>query len=144
MGIKWDPFRDLVTFQERLNRIFDVSISEHRHEDGLAGWHPSADVSESETAIQLYIDISGMEIEDIHLQITGNRLIISGERTRPQQRDRLYHQTEILMGAFHRTFILPSTVDPEGIQASYSRGILEITLPKAARPTSHTVPIKIK
>jgi HSP20 family protein len=144
MGLKWDPFRDLVTFQEHINRLFDASVAEHRHEGGLAGWHPPADVCESEDSIQLYIEIAGMQPDRFDIKVEGNRLTISGERSRARRLSENYHQSEILMGPFHRTFVLPSDVDPEGIQAVYSQGMLEITLPKTAKPAAKAVPIKVK
>jgi HSP20 family protein len=144
MGLKWDPFRDLATFQEHVNRLFDVTVSEHRHEGGLAGFHPPADVCESENAVHLYIEVAGMEPDRIDIRVEGNRLTISGERSRPWSQGETYHQTEVLMGPFHRAFILPSNVDPDHIQASYTKGMLEISLPKVKEPAPQTVRIKIK
>jgi len=144
MGVKWDPFRDLVTFQEHMNRLFDVAVSEHRHEDGLAGWHPPADVCESGDSIHLYIEVSGMDPDRFDLKVEGKRLTLSGERTRPPRKNMTYHQTEILIGPFHRAFILPSDVDPEGIEANYCKGILEISLPKVPEPESQSVTVKVK
>jgi HSP20 family protein len=142
--LKWDPFRDLVTYQEHMNRWFDAAVSEHRHEDGLAGWHPPADVCETEDSIHLFVEIAGMDPEAIDLQVEGNRLSVRGERTRSHRREKSYHMSEILMGPFHRRFILPVNVNPEGIQAKYHQGILEIVLPKVDEPSTRTVPIKIQ
>ncbi|HUT54952.1 MAG TPA: Hsp20/alpha crystallin family protein [bacterium] len=144
MGLKWDPFRDLVTFQEHINRLFDASVSQHRHEGGLAGWHPPADVCESEASIHLYIEIAGMEPDRFDIKAEGNRLTISGERSRPRRPEENYHQSEILQGPFHRAFVLPSDVDPNGIQAVYTQGMLEITLPKIKKSVTQAVPIKVK
>ena len=144
MSLKWDPFRDLVSFQEHVNRLFDATVSEHRHEDGLAGWHPPADVCESADSIHLYVEIAGMDPEGIELQVEGNRLWLRGERTRSHRLQKSYHLSEILMGQFHRRFVLPGNVNPEGIQAKYHQGILEIVLPKMDQPSTRTVPIKIE
>jgi len=144
MSIKWDPFRDLVTFQEHVNRLFDAAVTEHRHEDGMAGWHPPADVCESEDAIHLYVEIPGMLPESIEVQVEGNRLTLRGERTRSHRLEKTYHLSEILMGPFHRSFILPGNINPTGIKAHYHQGILEIALPKMDEPLTRTVPIKIE
>lgn len=143
MSNKWDPFRDLVTFQEHINRLFEGAITEHRHENGLAGWHPPVDVCETETEIQLFIEIAGISASDFDLQIDGNNLVLRGERKRRQRHRKNYHMSEILMGPFHRSFQLPDTVDKENIQASYEQGILKIVLPKTDKPNSLTVPIKV-
>jgi len=144
MSIKWEPFRDLITLQEHLNRLFDVSVSEHRHQDGLTGWHPPSDICESNDEICVHVEVAGLDPDRIDLKLDGNRLTLRGERYRPQKRHEVYHQTEILMGPFHRTFVLPSNVDPDGIQAKYNQGILEIILPKITEPVAQTVPIKVK
>ena len=144
MSVRWDPFRDLITLQEHLNRIFDVSVAQHRHQDGLTGWHPPSDICESEKEICVHVEVAGLDPERIDLKVEGDRLTLRGERYRPQKRRETYHQTEILMGPFHRTFVLPANVDPDGIQASYRQGILEIILPKVKEPTAQAVLIKVK
>lgn len=144
MSVRWDPFRDLITLQEHLNRLFNGQVSQHHHGEGVAGWHPPADVCESETEIHLHIEIAGMSPSGFELRVEGNRLILHGERTRPQKPDQAYHQTEILMGPFHRIFTLPANVDPDGIEANYRQGILEIVLPKRAEPPVAAVPIKVR
>jgi len=144
MSTRWDPFRDLITLQEHLNRIFDASVSEHRHREGLAGWHPPSDVCETEDEIHLLVEVAGMSPGDFDLRIEKNKLILKGERRRPLSAGGDYHQSEILIGPFHRVFQLPANIDPSTIEARYKDGILEITLPKIDRPAEQSVPIKVK
>jgi HSP20 family protein len=144
MSTKWDPFRDLITLQDHLNRLFDASVAKHQHGEGLTGWHPPADVCETETEIHLFVEVAGMSPDAFDLRVENNRLILRGERSRVNQRGQAFHQTEILMGPFHRIFTLPSNVAAEGIGANYRDGILEIVLPKRKEPTGMTVPIKVK
>jgi HSP20 family protein len=144
MSTRWDPFRDLITLQEHLNRLFDASVGQHGHGEGLTGWHPPADVCENDQEIRLFIEIAGMAPDDICLQVESNRLIIRGERRRPPQQGDAYHQTEILVGSFHRIFNLPADVSAEGIEAKYRQGILEIALPKREERLDRVVPIKVK
>lgn len=144
MSVKWEPFRDLITLQEHLNRIFDVTVSKHRHADGLAGWHPPADICELENEVLLFVEVAGIDPGRFDLRVEGNRLTLRGERRRPTRGNENYHQTEVLMGPFHRTFVLPSNVDPDNIEAKYKNGILEITLPKISEPASRSVPVKVK
>jgi HSP20 family protein len=144
MSVKWDPFRDLTTIQEHMNRLFDVSVSEHRHQDGMAGWHPPSDICEAKTGFHLYVEIAGVDPDTIDLKVEGKKLFLKGERKRPLSPDQTYHQTEILVGPFHRTFSLPADIDPDRIDAKYNKGILEITIPKSDAPDAKEVPIKIK
>jgi HSP20 family protein len=143
MTVRWDPFRDLISLQQNLNRIFDASVAQHRHEGGQAGWHPPADICETEKEIFLFVEIPGLLAEGFDLRVEGDRLTLRGERYRPQSGGEVYHQTEILMGPFHRTFVLPSLVDADNIQAAYTNGILEIVLPKRTEAPSRSVRIKV-
>lgn len=144
MSVKWDPFRDLITLQEHINRLFDANVTRHHHEEGLTGWHPPSDVCETAEEIHLYVEIPGVNPETLDLQVERDRLILRGERRRSSRPGEVYHQSEILLGNFHRTFHLPASVDADRIQARYQNGILEITIPKQSAPRPQTVPIQVK
>lgn len=144
MTVRWDPFRDLIALQQNLNHIFDASVAQHRHEGGQAGWHPPSDVCETDAEIFLFVEIPGLAADSFDLRVEGDRLTLKGERYRPQAGKEIYHQTEILMGPFHRTFILPSQVDAEKIRAAYTNGILEIVLPKRQEAPVRTVKIRVE
>ncbi len=144
MSVRWDPFRDLVTLQEHMNRLFDDSVAEHRHPDGMAGWHPPADVSESQDEFQIFLEVAGMEPDGFDVRVEKNRMSIRGERRRRPHSGQAFRQTEIMVGPFHRVFILPADVDPEGINANYRNGILEVVIPKVKGLGARSVEIKTK
>ena len=143
MTVRWDPFRDLISLQQNLNRIFDASVAQHQREGGQTGWHPPADICETEQEIFLFIEVPGLTADGFDLRVEGGRLTLRGERYRPQSGKEAYHQTEIMMGPFHRTFVLPSLVDADNIRAAYTNGVLEIVLPKRAQAPVRTVRIKV-
>jgi len=128
---KWDPFRDLITLHDQMSRLFDLEGGRPRPgPEGLACWHPAADVSEDEAAIYLHIEIPGMNEASLDLVVEERVLILRGERQRPRLQGTTYLQSEIMIGPFQRRFHLPVQVEREKISAHYKNGILEIVLPK--------------
>jgi len=141
---KWDPFRDLLTLNDQMSRLFELEGSQRRaHAEGFAGWHPAADVSEDETAIYLDIEIPGMNESSLNLRVEDRTLILRGERRRTRARGNAYIQSEILTGPFQRRFYLPSQVECDQITAHYKNGILEVVIPKKPAE-AQAVPIERK
>jgi HSP20 family protein len=128
---RWDPFRDLLNVQERVHRCLDYGS-----EDWVAKrqtcWCPPTDVLETPDKYILRIELPGVGKENISIELAGNRLRLYGERLAESEPAlAAYHSIERVHGLFERTFTLPGEVDPDGAEASYSDGILEIVLPKA-------------
>ncbi len=94
-------------------------------------WEPAIDVYETPTVIILHIELAGIRREDVELIIDRNTLLIRGERVEPpSEKGRLFHQMEIFCGPFQRQVVLPAAVDSDQAEASYSDGMLKVTLPK--------------
>ena len=128
---KWDPFRDLLTLNDQMSRLFELEGTQKRaHVEGFACWHPAADLSEDEAAIYLHIEIPGMNESSLNLLVEDRTLILRGERRRPCLRGTTYLQSEILTGTFQRRFYLPAQVEQDKITAHYKNGILEVVIPK--------------
>lgn len=88
-------------------------------------------------------DVAGVEMAEISLEISGRRLMISGERPVQETEGRVYEQLEIATGPFRRVVELGADVDAESARATYDDGILRIELPlvrEAGR--SRRVPIE--
>jgi len=141
---KWDPFRDLLTLNDQMSRLFELEGSQKRaHADGFACWHPAADVSEDESAIYLHIEIPGMNESSLNLLVEDRVLILKGERRRSRLKGTTYVQSEILTGPFQRRFHLPAQVERDQISAHYQNGILEVVIPKKPE-AGRAVPIARK
>jgi HSP20 family protein len=130
--VRWDPFRDLITLQDRMNRLFDESMRGARPADeGTTSWSPAVDIYETENEIVLKAELPEVNQKDIDIQIENSTLTIQGERqpdTTIKQEN--YHRIERATGRFNRSFTLPSLVDQEKIKAEYKDGVLKIELPK--------------
>ena len=132
--LKWDPFKDLLTIQERMNRLFDETLSKVRLSDQDirgGGWSPPVDINETEEFIILRAELPGMDKKDIEVEANDNILTLKGERRFEKNvQEENYHRMERSYGNFHRVFTLPYKVNEEGIKARYRNGILEIVLMK--------------
>src|SRR5512140_2800792 len=128
--IRWnDPFRELVTLQERMNRIFDDTLSRssgHREEDAFAGtWTPPVDILETKDKLILRAELPGFVEDQIQLRFDDGVLTLEGERKfEKQSEDEKYHCVERSYGRFVRSFRLPANVAFEQITASFQNGLL--------------------
>lgn len=132
--VKWDPFRDLLSIQDRMNRLFEQTLSRSRSEEGIAAstWTPAVDIYETPETIVLKAELPGLSREDIEIQIRDNALTLKGERrfAKDVQQEN-YLRIERAYGAFQRSFTLPATIHQDKIRAVFRDGVLELTLPKA-------------
>jgi HSP20 family protein len=130
---RYDPFRDLRSLQDEVNRLFSSNLSRTFDEEGIArgAWTPSVDIYENKDQIVLEAELPGMNREDFDLTIENNLLTLRGER-RFEKKDEgdNYHRVERSYGSFTRSFTLPQTVSAEGATAEYKNGVLRVTLPK--------------
>jgi HSP20 family protein len=92
---------------------------------------------------QCEVVLPGVDPKDVDIQVQGNMLTISGERTNTREtRDADFLQREISYGSFTRSLVLPEGVDKEKISAEYRNGMLEITAPIATASLPKKVEIK--
>src|SRR6185369_6261113 len=131
--VRYDPFRDLRTLQEEVNRLFSTNLSRSFGDEGIGrgAWAPSVDIYENKDQIVLEAELPGMKQDDFDLSIENNVITLRGERKfeKTDETDN-YHRVERSYGAFTRSFTLPQTVSAEGATAEYTNGVLRVTLPK--------------
>jgi HSP20 family protein len=134
MITRWDPFREVATLQDRMNRLFNDQFGALMRDESLTGsFVPPVDVYEDENSIQLRVEIPGLEEKDIDIQLENNTLTVRGERNfEKEDKQENFHRIERRYGSFTRSFTLPGTVDPADVQADYDQGVLKIRLAKRA------------
>lgn len=108
---------------------------------GNKDFYPAVDIVKNEKAIELQMIVPGMQKSDFSINVEDERLVISGERKRPE--DINFTQIESGYGSFERSFKLSKRVDQEKISATYDAGILKVTLPLIDEAKLKTV-IKVK
>ena len=145
--VKWDPFRDLISIQDRMNRLFEQTLSRSRGEEEAAGaaWTPAVDIYETLDTIVIKAELPGVVREDIEIQIDDNTLTLKGERRFSKDvQEESYLRIERTYGSFHRCFTLPATIHQEKIRAVCRDGVLELTLPKAEGSKPKRIAIEVR
>ena len=141
---RWDPFRNLASLQEQVNRLFEGNLRHDRDQSALTSWSPSVDVYETENDLVIKADLPEVAEKDIDVRVENNMLTIRGERKLEQKvKEENYLRMERSYGFFTRSFSLPNTVNTEHIQAQYNDGVLTVTLPKRAESKPKQVKINI-
>jgi len=142
---RYDPFRDLRTLQDEVNRLFSTNFGRAYGDEGIArgAWTPNVDVYENKDQLVIEAELPGMNREDFELTIENNVLTLRGERqfTKKDDSDN-YHRVERSYGAFSRSFTLPQTVSGEGVTAEYKSGVLRITLRKREEVKARRIEVK--
>src|ERR671914_1651843 len=132
------PSRDLFANFERMRRDIDELFGDvFERSTGLRGrgFSPAVDVYyvDDPPRAVVKVDLAGVDIDDVALEIRGRQLLIAGERRPAQASGRLYQQIEIEHGPFRRLVELGAEVVPDAARASYEDGVLEVEIP-LARP----------
>src|SRR5436309_3798812 len=141
---RWDPFREFTTLQDRMNRLFRDSFSEGQEALTTSTFAPPVDVYEDEHNITLKIEVPGIDEKDIDVRIENNTLTVHGERKfEKEEKEENYRRVERQYGSFTRTFTVPSTVDPEKVEAHYDKGVLKVRLAKKAEAKPKQIKVNV-
>jgi HSP20 family protein len=120
---RWDPLRDLLALQERMERLSG-------HEG--AGWTPPVDLYETADAYVVTAELPGLQRHDIEIRFHDGQLILQGTRPKADVPCERFHRVERGHGTFFRRFALPTHVDVCRIAADLRDGVLTVTVPKAS------------
>jgi HSP20 family protein len=144
--VRFDPFRDLASMQDRINRIFGEAYL-NNDDDVLnrGDWRPPVDIYENEKhEIVLRAELPGLKKEDLDIRVENNTLTLRGERKRDTQvKQESYHRVERVYGGFTRSFSLPNTVNTEKVEAAFADGVLTITLPMRDEAKPRTIQVQV-
>jgi HSP20 family protein len=145
--VRWEPFRDLVTTQDRFNRLFNDTFARvfGGEEAAPRGWMPPVDIYETDDKLVLKAELPGIDPKDVEVRVEDNTLYLKGERKFEKEvKEENLHHVERSYGAFSRTFALPSSIDSEKVQAEYKNGLLTLTMPKREEAKPKTIKISVQ
>jgi HSP20 family protein len=144
---RWRPFRDAISVQDEMNRLFD-DIFGHRPArvqwtDGV--WNPSVDISEDKDNVLVRAEMPGLNKDHVKISVQDNVLTLKGEKKQEkEEKEADYLRIERSYGSFCRSFQLPTPVSTDKIKAIYKDGVLNITLPKTEEVRPKEIPISIE
>ena len=129
--------------QQQINQLFEHFFDQAAaNGPAEAQWVPRVDVREEAGRFVILADLPGVATDAIEIQMDKGVLSIKGERANPAPVEgEKYSRTERRQGAFHREFALPDSADAEGIVASGSNGVLEISISKKAQSTPRRIQV---
>ncbi|HTX14254.1 MAG TPA: Hsp20/alpha crystallin family protein [Candidatus Baltobacteraceae bacterium] len=142
---RWDPFQNLATLQDQVNRLFEAPYAGRRTDSSnLTTWAPAVDIYETENELVVKADLPDINEKDLDVRVENNMLNIRGERKFEQKvTEDNYLRIERTYGSFSRSFSLPTTVNTEGIKAEYKNGVLTVELPKRAEAKPRQVKVNV-
>lgn len=144
------PLRELRALEERLDKLFgDIfprfgALSQRWTENSeIYGWEPAVEIYDNDKEFVLKAELPGISEKDVHVSMDEGVLTITGERKEEKEvkKDKFY-RTERFYGSFSRSFVLPPSVDAEAIKATFTDGVMKLSMPK--RETAKPKEIKIQ
>jgi HSP20 family protein len=147
-GELMDPFALLSRVTSDFDRMFEESgwpAFRTRWLTESTAWSPSLDIVEKDNRLIARVDLPGMKKEDVKVEVVEGRLTISGERKHEtEEKKENFYRCEREYGSFYRAVPLPDGAQLDGVKASFENGVLEVTVPLAARAANkgHTVAIE--
>lgn len=140
-----DPFTSL---QREVDRLFDDftrgGFFAPASESEVA-ITPRVDVSESDSTIEVDVELPGVDEKDVEVTLNDNILTIKGERKHErEEKKKDFHLVERSYGSFARSLSLPFEVDTDAVKANFSKGVLKVTLPKPPAAKAKTQRIQVK
>jgi HSP20 family protein len=145
--VRFDPFRELTTMQDRINRIFGDVYHRNVDDDLMTrgDWMPPVDIYQNgNQELVIKAELPGLKKEDIDVRVENNTLTLRGERKREETvKNEQFHRVERSYGAFSRSFSLPSTIDTEKVNADFKDGVLSITLPLREEARPRQIEVKV-
>ena len=137
-----DDDNPMMSLQRDLNRVFEDFWGRFDNPfGGMTAGGPRTDISETDEAMLVSVDLPGLDENDIEVNVTDDMLTIRGEREEKTDKDGVTSQSR---RSFHRMIPVPPGVDPEKAEAEFKRGVLTVTLPKTEEAKARVKRIAVK
>jgi HSP20 family protein len=134
--VRYEPWALLNRLHRELDQTFDTVARD-------ATWSPAVDIHEEEQRFVLHADLPGVKPADIEITAEKGVLALRGTRNFEQKNDDgHYSRVERVSGKFVRSFTLPENVQTDAIKAAFKDGVLELTIPKQAKPEPRRIEVR--
>jgi HSP20 family protein len=140
-----EPFREMENLQHEMNRLFDRWAHTGNGESKGFGYIPSVEMKETDEAVQLKLEVPGLEAKDLDVEVMDDAVSIKGERkSESKTEEKGMIRSEFHYGSFARVIPLPAHVQNDKVTAEYKNGILNLTLPKSEEEKKKIVKINLE
>jgi HSP20 family protein len=147
--IHWEPLKELNALRQQMNHLFDEMMHpEQTHSifpklEKLT-WHPAIEVKEADKDIIVKIQVPGIDVKDLDIQVSENAVAIAGEYQEEKTSDsKGFYRSEFSYGKFQRIVPLPVNVKHEEVKAEVKNGVVILTLPKSEKPQLDVVKVDL-
>ena len=142
---RYNPWPEMSSLQRQLNHLFDDLVTPAQWDDFPSlSKVPAAELTETEEALHLKLEVPGMEAKDLDIQVTTDSVSISGERKEESQSsEKGVTRSEFRYGSFSRVIPLPVEIQTSNVTAEYKDGILNLTLPKSEAEKTQVVKVNV-
>ena len=143
--VRYRPITGMFNLRDEMNRLFDgfyrgVPDVNERFTD----YGPDVDIVETDNDVRVSVEAPGIDQKDIKVSVRENILTLKGEKQREQEVENTsYHLSERCFGSFERSFTLPTNIQADKVTATYTHGVLNITLPKAEEAKPKEIAVKV-
>ncbi len=143
--VRYNPWHEMNSLQRQLNRLFDDALTPDNWENfGNFSKIPAAELTETDDALHLKLEVPGMQAKDIDVQVMADRVAISGERkSETKSEENGTTRSEFRYGKFQRVIPLPARIQNTNVTAEYKDGILNLTLPKSEAEKNKVVKVNL-
>jgi len=141
----WDVLEALRQEMDQMFHRFGGELTPKAGPGEFAIWAPNVDVEETEKEIVVRADLPGVEPKDVEVTVENDTLIVRGEKKEEyEDKKKNFHRMERFIGRFYREIPLPTGTEPEKVQATSAKGVLEIHIPKGEAYRPRKVPVIAK
>jgi HSP20 family protein len=141
--VRYEPWTLMSRLHEDINRTFN-DWTGNDSSSATAQWIPAVDIEEYSDRFELFVDLPGVAAKDVDITLERGVLTLTGERNAASSTDALLNaRRERGTGRFHRRFILPDTVNADGVRATERNGVLAVTIPKQARAQLRKITVAV-
>src|SRR6202000_2323866 len=123
-----DPSREFEDIYDRMGQLMSMAFGDLAFTPALAAaWTPLADISETDDAYLVEVELPGVNKDQVNVDVNDRELVITGEIAEPQEEEpRRRRRRDRRSGRFDSRPTLPADIDPQGVNASLSDGILTV------------------
>jgi HSP20 family protein len=145
--IPWRPFGgELSSLRREMDDLWrrffgETPLSRRAAEE----WWPTVDFSETKDSFTVKAELPGMDAKEVDVSISGDVLTIKGEKKKEEEeKDEHHYRSERYYGSFQRSFQLPAGVQADKVEATFDKGVLKVSLPKAEEARKKQIEVKAK
>ena len=128
---RFNPSPELSSLQRQWDWMSDHAFGNRQAEGVDTSFAPAVDVAETDHTLEFYVEVPGLEKDQLDIRVVNETLVIGGERRFEQTGSDTYHRIERAYGKFQRLFSLPTAVDTEKVKATLKNGVLHVVLAKS-------------